>query len=100
MSEAKREKLRQKTMSQLSADATEAERAVFEETAVLYEYVEMIVSASPFTGYPDESEILERVTGIRKRTVENVMKAAAHRFPDAHIALFSTSGEMPIYIYN
>lgn len=99
MSETKREKLRQKAMNQFPADATEAERVVFEETASC-EYVEMIVSASPFTGYPNENEILERVTGIRKRTVENVMKAAAHKYPGAHIALFSTSGEMPVYVYN
>lgn len=99
MSEAKREQLKQKCLSQLPADATEAERIVFEETQFC-EYVEMIVSASPLTGYPDDSEILERVTGIRKRTVENVMKAAAHKFPGAHIALFSTSGESPIYVYN
>lgn len=45
--------------------------------------------------------ILAVVRGIRKRTVENVLRQTAAKYPFAHIALFSTSddsGAMPIYV--
>lgn len=101
MTEAKREKLRASFLSQLPADTTEAEKAVYVESQ-FSNHVTMIISRSPFTGIPNDEDIVETVSGIRKRTVENVMAAAAHRHPDAHIALFSTSDEsagLPIYVY-
>ena len=102
MSKAKREKLREAFLAQLPANATEAETAVYLETQFC-ERVTLIVSRIPFTGIPNDADIIETVDGIRKRTVENRIHFYADRYPDAHIALFSTSDAsdgMPIYIYN
>ena len=102
MSDAKREKLRTAFLVQLPEGTTEVETAVYLENQ-FGDYVSLIVSRSPFSAFPDEEDILEWVDGIRKRTVENRMRFYAHKYPDAHIALFSTSAEsdnMPIYIYN
>lgn len=102
MSDAKREKLRDAFRAQLPATATEAETAVYLETQ-FGERVTLIVSRFPFSGIPNDADILETADGIRKRTVENRMQFYAERYPGAHIALFSTSEEsagMPIYIYN
>ena len=100
MSRPKRENLIRQFLSELPPDATEAERAVYVETQ-LGERVTLVVSSAPFAGIPEDGTILETVRGIRKRTVENVLRQTAAKYPSAHIALFSTSdesGAMPIYV--
>ena len=105
----KTEAQREAILSQLPADATEAEKAVYLETQ-LCENVFMVISRAPFDDLPDpsceyaldDSDIIETVTGIRKRSVENRLSFYARQYPDAHIALFSTSAAydgMPIYVY-
>ena len=105
MSKMKREKLVSRILSQLPPNATEAEKVVFLEKS-LYEYVTLVVSNEPFTDATIDEispNIIDSDTSIRKRTVETVMASYARRYPNSHIALFSTSEESdgrPIYIYN
>ena len=102
MSKPTREQLERKFLAELPPNATEAEKAVYVETN-LYEYVTMVISRIPFEdGFPGEDDILESVTGIRKRTVENRLAFYSRKYPEAHIALFSTSDSdgLPIYIHN
>lgn len=91
MTDAKREKLERQFLAALPETATEAEKAVFVENS-FGDRVSLIVS-------DEDGNTLETVDGIRKRTVENRLAFYANRYPSAHIALYSTSGDMPIYVY-
>ncbi|MBO7669229.1 MAG: hypothetical protein J6S60_01445 [Oscillospiraceae bacterium] len=85
-------------LSQIPDDATEAERAVAVEKA-RGEHVELIVTISDPDGQIDDEDVIECAQNIRRRTVEERMAYYARRHPGAHIALYSSSQEMPIYIY-
>ena len=100
MSPEKRQKLEQKVLAQLPPDATEAEKVVFLETGLWHEYVELVVYRDPATDFPEDDDVIEYATGIRKKTVEAVMKQYAEKYPGAHIALYSTGQHEPIYYYN